>query len=974
MSNRTVREIAADLQVEPHFLLHSIRKNKGYLPGQSISTDITIPQEWEHEIYSWFKDDKSTVSEIEQHLSQYKFSDANKLIKENLHFNGSEIEELLRKHEQLFFNQHLKNLLLQGKIEQADKDYESNKVALQSISEEKYPGLKKECIRAGIIDPIESLHREIQFDKETAVKIQRAAKDELGSDLTGDMAISSQHHEFLSHKQTALRNIANNLFFAKVEVNQKDSTDEIGPVNYFVTKNRICALLGQDDWHLISWTSPVTSYLMDEPVSSRVSYHAPKGVINYEILSTARYGAILPSVIKSTYNLTSGSYYVEHEQNISIDVKTPSEQTIKLPQEKPVIDDYEAKGSFSLNEIIELADKTQRSTMHLPFYDSMVIEGPPGSGKTSIGIMRIPCLIDRQWEELGLNESKDAPFHRESTMRVLVNNDEMVKYLDDLTKSIGIQKVKVMTIRNFLRDICRNTKTLKGRQVEDSDPLAFLKTLPSLCEFYGQCFTISAGQYWDRVKHQLRAKMDQCDQQIEKFYDEKDDYWYVPKNIKAYRKIEKKLRDEHLKTKGLGGSLYHTIESWAISISRKEKLDSNCSLALYISKWRHDYLLYWQSLNKACRQSGIFKNIHKEFEKTLKSLALPSSIKGFYTGLVNRETIVSNLSTEEIYEKISKEFSGNGFSDSDFRDALQEWKSQIRDNKWSEYDLVLQAYLGIHLSFLSEVHKKDYKKGEPIVGCFKDKLTHIAIDEAQDISIGHAKVFELLLEKNGTLTFAGDLHQRVLNKGFFDDWKDLRISGIKKAIFSVNFRQTKQIGIFLKAFYFLLFGMKPVWNETKDFIGPSPRALPLPDDNDQIVQSIADEVRFWRKKVQDSTIGILWVGENSSEKRNISMAEKLEQLLDDLLIPVSALGGNPGVTMRTNQVILSSVQQIKGLEFDIVIFIDLENKLVGKVSEMSLINRNSIYVAISRAKYGLSALLPPNSDIYKEFLKYSKIN
>ncbi len=96
--------------------------------------------------------------------------------------------------------------------------------------------------------------------------------------------------------------------------------------------------------------------------------------------------------------------------------------------------------------------------MLLPFGDSVLIEGPPGSGKTSIGIMRIACLVDQQWAELGLQKGVDKPFHEYQWMRVLVFTEEMVEYLKQLVASIGVERVPVQTTKKFMQEICRTAE------------------------------------------------------------------------------------------------------------------------------------------------------------------------------------------------------------------------------------------------------------------------------------------------------------------------------------------------------------------------------------------------------------------------------------------------------------------------------------------------------------------------------------
>ena len=74
------------------------------------------------------------------------------------------------------------------------------------------------------------------------------------------------------------------------------------------------------------------------------------------------------------------------------------------------------------------------------------------------------------------------------------------------------------------------------------------------------------------------------------------------------------------------------------------------------------------------------------------------------------------------------------------------------------------------------------------------------------------------------------------------------------------------------------------------------------------------------------------------------------------------------------KVTLASAQQIKGLEFDVVVCLDLNNDLDMDFDDLEVTTKNAIYVVLSRSQYGLSMILNPETTIYPKLNSIIEIN
>ncbi len=246
------------------------------------------------------------------------------------------------------------------------------------------------------------------------------------------------------------------------------------------------------------------------------------------------------------------------------------------------------------------------------------------------------------------------------------------------------------------------------------------------------------------------------------------------------------------------------------------------------------------------------------------------------------------------------------------------WRAQYsKDNpSYSEFDLAVSAWLG------SRVLLSSSDRETPWIGGKRERFTHLVVDEAQDLSPCHIVTLASQLAPRGTMSLVGDLHQNLNPLAGLRRWEDARVRDVAKSVFGINYRQTRELGEFLKDLHRGLFGEVPGWAASDKTTGALPRVGTIRSLKD-LSRAVAAEARRWRDEIPNATVAVLYDGKMEPKRRQW-LRRQLEEALSDELTTVDAVspasGGSP--LRRTDRVVIASVKQTKGLEFDAVVFIE----------------------------------------------------
>ena len=219
-----------------------------------------------------------------------------------------------------------------------------------------------------------------------------------------------------------------------------------------------------------------------------------------------------------------------------------------------------------------------------------------------------------------------------------------------------------------------------------------------------------------------------------------------------------------------------------------------------------------------------------------------------------------------------------------------------------------------------------------------ERWTHVAIDEAQDLCVAEASLLGSLVDPDGALTVSADFHQIVSpvhgsrNAEALSVGRSLRGKRAEQIYpFARNMRQSQQIGRFLQGFYEAAFGERPTFGVNTDLRDKKPQLYVVPPHEHALkISQIAAVLR--RSAVVDS-LAVLQINENEQA------LAKLRAELQGIGVPLASIWAATG-----DGLITTSVERIKGLEFDACIVLGLEDVETAALN----FTLNRAYVALSR--------------------------
>ncbi|MER9064375.1 hypothetical protein [Mesorhizobium sp. M0698] len=220
----------------------------------------------------------------------------------------------------------------------------------------------------------------------------------------------------------------------------------------------------------------------------------------------------------------------------------------------------------------------------------------------------------------------------------------------------------------------------------------------------------------------------------------------------------------------------------------------------------------------------------------------------------------------------------------------------------------------------------------------RERWTHVAIDEAQDLCVAEASLIGSLVDPDGALTVSADFRQIVSPVHGMRTTDALRIGrslrgkGAEQIYpFARNMRQSLQIGRFLQGFYEIAFKERPTFEVNTTLHDKKPQLIIAPPQ-DQALR-IRQLVSVLRRSHVVRSIALLQINEDEQSLKQLRSA------LDQVGVPLAPLWSAAGDGLVT-----TSVERIKGLEFDACIVLGLED--VESAALNFTLNR--AYVALSR--------------------------
>jgi hypothetical protein len=219
-----------------------------------------------------------------------------------------------------------------------------------------------------------------------------------------------------------------------------------------------------------------------------------------------------------------------------------------------------------------------------------------------------------------------------------------------------------------------------------------------------------------------------------------------------------------------------------------------------------------------------------------------------------------------------------------------------------------------------------------------ERWTHVVIDEAQDLCVAEASLLGSLVDPDGALTVSADFRQIVSpvhgmrNSHALAVGRSLRGKGTEQIYpFARNMRQSKQIGRFLQGFYEAAFGERPAFDVNIELEDNKPQLIIAPPQDHALrIKQICSVLR--RSSVV-SSVALLQINEDEQA------LQKLRAELEKAGVPLA-----PAWVASGKNLLTTSVERIKGLEFDACIVLGLEDVATAALN----FTLNRAYVALSR--------------------------
>lgn len=524
----------------------------------------------------------------------------------------------------------------------------------------------------------------------------------------------------------------------------------------------------------------------------------------------------------------------------------------------------------------------------------MIVTGAPGSGKTTVAFQRIRFLYDQQDQrDTAGRMVKYAP----ELTRVFLANPNLAgqaKYL--LAKQLAIPAFVVEGVSEFVSNYLDQVWLYKHNARPRQKKLSQLD-LAAKTAILGLSDHHDLVRLWEQYEHQVADRLQRAP----------DAQWTGLANA----------------TQANPGSLASTLRRAAENVSiGLDPASSSLSMTAVFAKVSQPYTQARGRMSASDR-----RHFDEAFQQWLYWVYDPLSAIAAYFG--SRES--------EAAHRMRRGTGGRVNEAQILADARREWS----DRTYGPEDIPWIAWL-LRFALPTEIEPQDRFREMPSALAAAtsegERWTHVAIDEAQDLSVAEASLLGSIVDPDGALTVSADFRQIVSpvqgmrNAEALHIGRSLRGKGAEQIyLFARNMRQSKQIGRFLQGFYEIAFRERPTFdvNNTLDDKKPQLIVAPHQDHARRIKQIVA----VLRRSDVVSSIALLQINED------LQSLSALRDELEAINVPLAPIWAAAGDGLLT-----SSVERIKGLEFDACIVLGLE----GVESAALNFTLNRAYVALSR--------------------------
>lgn len=249
-----------------------------------------------------------------------------------------------------------------------------------------------------------------------------------------------------------------------------------------------------------------------------------------------------------------------------------------------------------------------------------------------------------------------------------------------------------------------------------------------------------------------------------------------------------------------------------------------------------------------------------------------------------------------------------------------------------------------------ERYERMVKRNRYIQAYDENKKPVIGVDEATDYTVmDYYFMYSFRHYEYAAVTLCGDIMQGLLKNGV-KNWSDLKdvLPKMEVCDLKVSYRQIPTLVNMAKAIYFAERGEMPPYDSRDEMVEGEPQPLAfISDDEDEKLEWITERLRevylAYNRAIPSIAIFIPNGQSVDGFVKKLSEQDGLDE------IKVSA-GKETNITKAVKVYELS---EVKGMEFEVAIFYDLDEALKGEDKELM---KRHLYVGISRASSHLAAI------------------
>ncbi|TSC32947.1 AAA family ATPase [Corallococcus sp. Z5C101001] len=582
----------------------------------------------------------------------------------------------------------------------------------------------------------------------SAIREANRRASQAGQSVFGPQALDQQRQS----QYAAFRELAGDPFSVRIDaICNGNETRRL-----YLTKARQ-GLAIQGGAHIVSWTSPLARLRLFD-LGEEEEIVVPRGEQTYRVELRGRFQALEGDLRNGRYEALSGAFDFASARQ-TIDAAAHDVQP-----ESPV-----TAAAFGLREIIFETDRTQDKYLRMPLQGHLVVEGAPGSGKTTLALQRVAYALEAQHDELDV--PREAPHFTEESTLVVTYSDILVRYLRRLLLDLRIPQVPVISLETWTRNLLDGAHALdnvKADRLKDSKSLAAIKTHVAVLEPLKKWTLQSLRTRWPSALTALESHLSQC-------LGPKD-----PRKTEYLREIgeaEKGLRS---------GSL------------RLGKLVSAFRIA----------------------------NEHFSRERdSAQAIAVREGLNAFVAQVVNHgEVYLGFLKSEEFARHATTLIEAKVLKRTAAEKAIREARAHAAEGLIRKNDHPLLAWMVRWMS--------DGVPSAPTVRFVKpwERVSHLVLDEAQDFSPVESRLLlELADTRYRCVTAVGDLMQRLKFPGGLPSWPtggfSLDGGNGQVGLFRKNYRQTRELGELAASYYQAHFGAPAPFESRSDLSGMKPELI-----------------------------------------------------------------------------------------------------------------------------------------------------